>query len=401
MMRPRIFRWRYLLLLPVLALVLAFLFRGPLVISVVHWVKDREFAEQFHRIGKLPLPELVQGKEEALRSFLYKRALPPVDYIASKFQDHDLVLIGEEHKIRWQVELVQEAIPAVYAKGVRNLVIEFLASRDQGDIDGLLRSRDHYDSALAMELFYRCDAGWPFKEYIDILKVVWNFNKGLPKGAPPIRVLGCFNLEHNEKAWAKIVLDQVIAKGEKALVYCGIRHAFTRFERLFRRYDGKIDRIDERFGQYLFRALGNRVFTICLHSSRSTGDSPAYSADGVIDAFLHKIPPGKRSFGVDLVGTPFGALVETTGPRAFGRKSVRLDEIWDGYICHGILPDYKSVTLVRGWLNKKNFDDAIKRLLKRRGQPQWAWFAKLLGPKTMNELLGIDANIEQRYRVFR
>jgi hypothetical protein len=396
-------RWRWLGLLSLFVLLLVYLFRAPLVVSIAHWAQKKEFEKAYSETGKIPLPPLSSSLRDRLLAWLKKHGKAPVQFIADSFDRHDLVLIGELHRVRWQVELIRKTLPRIQQKGVSVLAMEFLRADDQADLDRLLKRTDHYDEALATELFFRCDPGWAFQEYIDILKAAWELNRMLPKGSKPFRVLGLGNSKgRSEKPWAEVILREVVAKGEKALIYCGSHHAFTFFHRIYREGDGSLRRWEGRFGHYLYKALGSRVFTIHLHSGNEEPGEGAlcYSADGIIDALLAELPPEKRSFGLALRSNPFGELVETRGNRAFKREKLQLQEIWDGYICNGTLSRYRSVRLAKSWFTEENIDRGLDILLARVGKKNWRWLGKLLGPDALTGLLGMDANIELRYLPF-
>ena len=50
------------------------------------------------------------------------------DFLVSRFETADVVLLSEDHRARQNLEFVHELIPKLHAAGVRTLVMEFRAA---------------------------------------------------------------------------------------------------------------------------------------------------------------------------------------------------------------------------------------------------------------------------------
>ena len=81
---------------------------------------------------KLPLPDIDPAASAELKGYLDAHHLSPTSYIVSKFEEHDVVFLGEAHCIRHDGLLVQELIPRLREVGVYTLVVEFARRVDQG-----------------------------------------------------------------------------------------------------------------------------------------------------------------------------------------------------------------------------------------------------------------------------
>ena len=68
-------------------------------------------------VKKLPLPVLDSKLQAELLGYLEKNFRTPEDYVLSKFKDHEIVFIGEYHRIRHDVLLIQHLIPLLYKSG--------------------------------------------------------------------------------------------------------------------------------------------------------------------------------------------------------------------------------------------------------------------------------------------
>ncbi len=196
-----------------------------------------------------PLPVLPKAQQEELTQYLKQHWQSPEKYVVSKFQDHDIVFLGEAHRVRHDVQLVQGLIPLLYQAGVRNLGIEFGCYDYQDKVDQLITA-DRYDEKLARWLMFEEETSWGYLEYEDLYRAAWKLNASLPAGTPKFRVVGLsykvrWDLEKEnmspadrQKVWPKgdsdtfmagVIQREFVDKGQKALIYCGLHHAFTRY----------------------------------------------------------------------------------------------------------------------------------------------------------------------------
>jgi hypothetical protein len=255
---------------------------------------------------------------------------------------------------------------------------------DQSDIDSLLAA-PAYDESLARTIVFRQYPFWGYQEYIDVFKAAWNLNHSLPKGSPRFRVLGVNNSPdrnfvkkeqdkdsgpvmtkvwhgETESDWADVILKQVVARGGKALVYCGAHHSFTRYRQPVSR-DGQFIRFgDTRMGNYVDQAIGERAFNICLHrpwySAKGYEAPPVLPADGYIDVAMCSLAGNERRVGFDVVGSPLAALPGELSLYKFGYEHFTLGAMCDGYIYDRPFKDFEHVTPIRGFVNEGNLEDA-------------------------------------------
>ncbi|MFQ6047306.1 MAG: hypothetical protein ACE5PT_13290, partial [Gemmatimonadales bacterium] len=52
---------------------------------------------------RVPLPVLDSALETELMGWLDEHGQPPLDYVLSKFADHDIVILGEFYRVRHDV----------------------------------------------------------------------------------------------------------------------------------------------------------------------------------------------------------------------------------------------------------------------------------------------------------
>ncbi len=325
-------------------------------------------------------PALVAG----LRSYAEAHGMAPADYILSKFDEHDVVFLGEVHRVKHDVELVQTLIPLLYERGVLYLGTEFGRREDQALIDSLILGAE-YDEALARRITLQQYVFWGYQEYVDIYRAAWEVNRSRPEGSPPFRILGLNNSPdwshvadnsdrdkgyvmkkvwhgETEEDWARVILDSVVARGGKMLVYSGMHHAFTEYRQPVVA-NGEFVRFGEmRMGNYVFEAIGKRAITVYLHgpwnSAAGYDRGVVRPADGVIDQVMAGLDPALLPIAFDTRGTPFGDLKGETSVYSHGYDDFRLSMFCDGYIYQRPFAEYEGVTPIVDFINEGNIDYA-------------------------------------------
>lgn len=330
------------------------------------------------------LPEVDLKLKAELKNYIRNHYMTPEEYIISKFKEHDIIFVGEHGYIKHDVELIQNLIPLLYRNGVFVLGTEFARREDQYLIDSLLNSTI-YDEKLARLITFQFYVHKGFQEYVDIYKAAWELNHNMPNGSRKFRIIGLNDSPDwsfvktpedrdkgsvmrkvwqggGEHLWAKTILDTVFAKGEKALIYSGMHHAFTEykqpiyFQHKFIRFE------DTRMGNHVFREIGKRAITICLHHpwvNVEGYDKPrVYPVDGIIDAVMEKMEPQYQRAGFDTKGTPFGKLTGETSFYKHGYTNFTLEMFCDGYIYQKPFSKYEGVTPIKEFVNETNIDQA-------------------------------------------
>jgi hypothetical protein len=356
------------------------------------------------------------ASQQELAAYLKAHPQSPEEYVVEKFKTHDIVFLGEYHRIRHDAELVQALIPRLYSAGVHNLGFEFAPFEDQADLDRLLTASG-YDEALARKILFHGMPTWGYREYLDIYRAAWQVNHSLPPGAPRFRVVNLmyrpeWSVLQGERTpdvmsrvWykgdpdaymAQVVLREFVAKNEKALVYCGIHHAFTRYHQPLYDFDkGNLDGLnDERMGNLVYEQIGSRAMTVYLHApwvSSKGWDAPEVRpVNGAIDAVMSDFKDTR--IGFDVVGTPFGTLPASDTYYAFGYPSFKLADFADGYIYQKPFRDYQGVTADPQFVTQSNLQEAIANLASPEGR-------KLLtSPERFLRAMQEDADMQSRLK---
>ncbi|TKJ42413.1 hypothetical protein CEE37_01650 [candidate division LCP-89 bacterium B3_LCP] len=331
------------------------------------------------------LPEVAPELMANLSGYLKDQQQTPEEYILNKFEQHDVIFIGEYHRIKQNVELISRLIPILHQNGIYYLCTEFARREDQHLIDSLLTSPE-YDEALARLITFNQYVFWGFQEYCDIYKSAWELNHNLPEESRKFRILGVNDSpdwsyvktprdrdKHEvmkkvwqgggEHLWAKVILDEVIANGERTLVYSGIHHAFSEYKQPIVSGDGKFIRFEvTRMGNHVFSEVGKRAITIYLHalwpSADGYGAKSVYTADGVIDAVMAQSSEEHYPVGFDVRGTPFGKLPGQNSLYHHGYDDFTLEMFCDGYIFQVPFAQYQGVTPIDGFIDDGNIETA-------------------------------------------
>lgn len=323
--------------------------------------------------------------QQKLVDYLKAHRMSPENYVVSKFRNHDIVFLGEYHRIKHDVELIHKLIPRLHKAGVYNLGIEFGCYEHQDKVDKLITA-ETYDENLARWLMFQQLSSWGYKEYEDIYRVAWQLNRSLPKRTRKFRVV---NLGYRpnwparkedmtsadwDKVWwngdpdehmAGVVIKEFVNKGQKALVYSGNHHAFTQYHQPIYDFEKKkfIRFNTTRMGNLVFNKIGYRAFNIYLHAPWGSSMNPDVNTrpmNGVIDEVMAKLD--NRRLGFDVKGSPFGKISDANSYYSLGHANFTLDKYCDGYIFQGRLQDYEGVTVDPLFVTDTNLEEAIAYL---------------------------------------
>ena len=335
-------------------------------------------------LGDVPAdpPPLSDELRAELAGWLEANERTPRDYVVGLFSDHDVVFLGEQHRVKHDVELVQSLLEPLYDSGVRFLATEFGRREDQPLIDSLL-TQPVWDESLAREVVFRQFVWWGYREYVDVYRAAWEVNRKLPEGAAVFRIVGINDSPDwshitdeadrddpdvmrsvwrggGEHLWAEAILD-VVRAGEKVLVHCGIHHAFTDYRQPIVA-DGRFVRFDSslRCGNHVHEAIGERAATVFLHAPWDGpvgyGSSLRHPADGIIDALMFAEGPHPAAF--DVAGSPFGELRPEDAVYRHGYDDFRLGDFCDGWVYTRPISEYVGVTPIPDWTNEGNLERA-------------------------------------------
>jgi len=364
-----------------------------------------------------PRPEdprpLDPALQATLTAWLDSAGATPERYVVGLFAEHDVVFLGEQHRVKHDLLLVQSLLRPLYDAGVRVLATEFARREDQPLLDSLLAAPE-WDEALAREIVFRQSVLWGYREYVDVFHAAWAVNRERPAGDPPFRILGINDSPDwslvttredlddpaimrrvwrggGEEQWAEVILASV-RSGEKVLVHSGIHHAFTEYRQPIV-VDGAFLRFDPnpRCGNYVFAELGKRVVTVFLHAPWNGpggyGAPMRHPADGVIDALM--LAMGPRPVGFDVAGGPFGELRIEDAVYRHGYDEFRLADFADGWIYTKPISEYEGVTPIPGWIHGGN----LARARTRSPNPAF----RRASIRRFNATIARDAEIGRRW----
>jgi len=361
-----------------------------------------------------PVDSLTQ---RSLAAWLEAEAETPERYVVGLLADHEVVFLGEQHRVKHDALFVQSLLRPLHRAGVHLLATEFGRREDQSLIDSLVQSRE-WNEPLAREILFRQMVFWGYQEYRDIYRSAWLLNRELDREEAPFRVLGLNDSPdwsliltdsdrddpaimrevwhgEGEERWAEVILNAV-RSGKKVLVHCGIHHAFTAYRQPrvsqgeFRGFDPSL-----RCGNHVFAALGKRAVTVFLHApwNGAAGfDAPmVHPAGGVIDALM--LARGPRPVGFDLEGGPFGEVRVRDAVYHHGYEDFKLADFCDGWIYSRPISEYEGVTPIAGWVDEDNLERA------RAQSPNPAFRDASI--ERFNKAIARDAEIRRRWKHLR
>ncbi|MCB2230688.1 hypothetical protein KQH82_08225 [bacterium] len=334
--------------------------------------------------GSSQAVELTDAQIDTLVNYVSENAQSPIEYVLSKFDDHDVVILGEPHYVKQHVEFVRNLIPALHKDGINRLATEYLRRVDQTLLDSLITA-PVWDEQLAREITMRSFVYWGFQEYVYIYKAAWSVNQQRAESEPRFRIIAMGGAPdwsilkkpedrrvdslrrqvwhgETEGDWAKVVLEEVAA-GEKVLAYCGAHHAFSRDLQPLVGRDGFSGRFEmDRFGRYVHEALGERAMTVMLHyawaGAGGYSDHYVRPAGGMIDTVMALLGSEHYPAGFDVVGSPFVRHEIDDAVYRHGYEPFTLDEYCDGWIYFCPFAQVAFVTPIQRFYNESNIDYA-------------------------------------------
>ncbi|WP_052632008.1 ChaN family lipoprotein [Pseudoxanthomonas suwonensis] len=337
-------------------------------------------------------------------------------YILDQFADADLVLLGEDHAIRQTLAFVRDLVPQLHRAGVHNLVVEFGAEEDQHELDRLLTSPG-YDADALKRLMFRYNSAWSWVEYRDLYEAAWRLNRSLPAGAPPFRIVNMsYVYRWHEFAaprtpdvlqrvfWrgtvdgfrARVIEDQVLRRGEKALVLTGTPHAFTRYAmpRVEDNNEGFCGFDANWLGNRLLRRHPDRVVSVLVHQPfpNLPGRQPALvqPAQGAIERIMAELGNAPRGF--DLKNAAMGALPDRSY-YAMCHPDFTMADLFDGYLFLAPFRELEPATVDPGFVDASNIAEALRNY----PDPDWKSPPRDLAGFRAH-LAGMAEEIRNRYR---
>ena len=318
---------------------------------------------------------------ETCSTYLKENGQSPKEYVISKFAQYDYVFLGEYHRNKQDVDLVIDLIPDLYETGIRNIAYEFYEHTSQSIVDSLLTAKEWNEELLYHKLSKGAGVTWGYSEYLNIFEKVWEFNQTLSADQPKFRIVllgGEFN-PCNEDPFggsdpdvfmADVVEKEIISKKEKALVYCGIHHAFTTYmQPIYDFEQGKFIRFNTtRLGNVIHKKYPEKTFTIFLHapwvSHKGWEEQKVKPVNGVIDSVMLVL--NNTPMGFDVKNTIIGKLKATNTYYAFGYDDFKLEDFCDGYIFQLPYKKVKFVSVAPNFYDEYNLNK-LKEFMKCRG----------------------------------
>jgi hypothetical protein len=339
---------------------------------------------------------LCKAQTNSQKVYRENSLMPVSELLNTMFHQYEIVFLGESHRIRQQVQLVSSMIPILQKQGVHVLFSEFANYADTRSADSLLTAKD-YDEELVFRIIHRCEWDWAYQEYADIYKAAWTVNKHLRKGEQPFRIIGLqpdlnysviqkpedwdnvekrklyWNDEHN--SWLNIIETEAISKNRKALVHCGLHHAFTKFHHPVV-IDGKFVRFDpDREGTRVYNKYPGKVATIVIYNHHpgkpdlaGEGIRPFH---GVIDSITQLLPSEDREFGFMTNRSTLGNQTDTCSFYSMGYGILAMKNFCDAVIVAGPVCNYVTATLIEHFVNEKNLENTIIQAFPYSFKKDW------------------------------
>ena len=172
---------------------------------------------------------------------------------------------------------------------------------------------------------------------------------------------------------ANVILNEIVSKNEKALIYSGVHHAFTKYHQP--KYNFEKDTLTgfntTRMGNVIYDSLKERTFNIYLHgpwvSDKGWNELFVLPVNGVIDSVMNLFD--NKPVGFDVVNSPFGKITCDNSFYALGYPNFTLSQYCDGYIYLSAFKNFQPITMEENFITEKNIVK-LKELLRCKGTDQ-------------------------------
>jgi len=268
-------------------------------------------------------------------------------------------------------------------------------------VDSLITSAN-FNRKLADSIVFSYYPVWGYKEYIDLYEAAWKVNHDNRIEKHKFRVINLgflynpclknpFTENDPDVYMANVILKELVAKKQKALIYSGCHHAFTKYHQPL--YDFEKDTLyglnHTRMGNVINDSVKERAFNIYLHagwiSSQGFDSNCVRPVNGAIDDIMNHFKD--KRVGFDVIGTPFGKLTASDTYYAFGYTDFTLDKFCDGYIYQYAFKDYEPITMEPDFITSTNIDRLKSFLTCLKLSKQ---YVDSITPKNANEELFED-----------
>lgn len=327
-----------------------------------------------------------------LTEWLYKNGKTPLEYAIEKCKKYQLVIFGESHEVKDNLDLFKRIIPEAYHEaGVRNVLLEVCKVVENERVVQLIEG-EKYDKELALEIARSGPWGmWRYKEYWDIFEVVWKLNKKIPDKNEHMKVIGIdvdvdlplnwlrqrkkiSDMNLRAKALHQLPLiakrDELLAaaieifvlnKGEKGIVLAGANHSFTHYAQPRVNEKGQLIREWQRMGKLLYQKYRERIFQIVLYHSHPSPDSIYKGYKGekpVFNTFIENIMSKRNNepVGFDVLSSPFAQLRDSNSYYFHFQPLVTFSDICRGFIFLKPLNELSKCTRIDNFISDEMFE---------------------------------------------
>lgn len=215
--------------------------------------------------------------------------LEPISAIVTAFETHDVVALGEGNHGNEQGALFREALyrDPRFQAAVNDIVVESGNSLHQAIMDRYIAGDDVSEKEVSIAWLETTATGdiWDREIYARMFRTVREINQTLPTNRQLRVLLGDSPYDRSapdpqprdDKFTAKLVEEQVIAKGRKALIVYGDMHFLRRHPEAIRMPSGEL--LEPYSIVTLLEDLGVEVFAIWTFAPTRGEDLTALQAD--------------------------------------------------------------------------------------------------------------------------
>ena len=354
--------------------------------SIPDWVK---------RNNIIDTENLTNDDYNYLTEWVHKNHIKPEDYLVEKCDDYQVVFLGEHHQVENYIQFLIKVIPRLYNEAnVTRIGLEVCNKDDNEKIEKLV-TNDKFDENLQLEIARSQNwQGWAYKDYWEILRAVWKFNKSLTSEQDKLLVKGidkklnfpklrnwldfgnepkedekeellkkAKNYGDRDELMSNNIEEEIIKKNKKAIILIGNLHCFTDYKMPIIK-KGKITDEKHTSTAYLLeQKYKEKIFSIRLHSPlpavkniKEDHLGGAKHLRGVIDEIIEKTNIKKTAF--DISSSPFSSLRNNKCLFFHNQKEITYKDVFKGYIVVAPLKDLYRCEMIPDFITEEMFENS-------------------------------------------
>ena len=132
-----------------------------------------------------------EEQKQNLRHYLDASPLRPAPELKKVLQTNQSILFVQNNPLRGDSsKVIQALLPSLYDGGLRQMGLFFVEPEQQDELSAYITAQEGTSHLEARQLILKSDATLLYREYVEFLEILRDFNQRLPQGNTPLIAQG-------------------------------------------------------------------------------------------------------------------------------------------------------------------------------------------------------------------